>query len=288
MKRTALKPKTKDIIITSSNLWKSFETGDQYTTVLKDISLEINKGQFVILFGPSGCGKSTFLNTLMGLEHPDKGDITFMDVDIWKLNSDERAGLRKSNVGIIYQQQNWIKALNVLDNVALVGRLLGYEKSKAEALGMEKLKLVGMTHRAGYKPYELSSGEQQRISLARSLMSEPSLIIADEPTGNLDVKSGVKVMNTLKDLSKEGKTVLMVTHSLEYFEFADRVLFMLDGCIRKDVKIKDVDVNEMKIKIAEDIEAFIGESKEKKNQKIVKGPAPVPSQDKGIVCIGCY
>jgi len=139
--------------------------------------------------------------------------------------------------------------------------------------------LVGMTHRAEYKPYELSSGEQQRISLARSLMSEPSLIIADEPTGNLDVKSGVKVMDILKDFSKNGKTVLMVTHNPEYFEYADRVLFMLDGRIRKDIKVKDVDVNDMKIRIVEDIEAFISETKENETQGTVKGPTPIAYQE---------
>jgi ABC-type lipoprotein export system ATPase subunit/ABC-type lipoprotein release transport system permease subunit len=276
MTKTAPEPKSSNIIVTSTNLWKSFETGDQYTTVLKDISLEINKGEFVILFGPSGCGKSTFLNTLMGLEHPDKGDIKFMGMDIWNLNSDDRAGIRKSNVGIIYQQQNWLKSLDVLDNVSLIGSLLGYDKNEAEALAMEKLKLVGMTHRAHYKPYELSSGEQQRISLARSLMSDPSLIIADEPTGNLDVKNGLKVMNILKSLTKEeNKTILMVTHNPEYLEFADRVLFMLDGRIRKDILVKDEDVNDMKRRIVDDLESFINEAQNKETKQTVEAPKPV-------------
>jgi putative ABC transport system permease protein len=144
---------------------------------------------------------------------------------------------------------------------------------------MEKLKIVGMTHRADYKPYELSSGEQQRISLARSLMSKPSLIIADEPTGSLDVKSGQKVMKLLKDLSQEGKTVLMVTHNPEYLEYADRVLFMLDGRIRKDVVIKDQDVNQMKLKIVEDLEAFISETEKGNVVQEEKAPEPVPYKE---------
>lgn len=270
-------PKTNsNTIVTSTHLWKSFPTGDHYTTILKDISLKINKGEFIILFGPSGCGKSTFLNTIVGLEHPDKGDIKFMGMDIWQLNSDDRAVIRKSNVGIIYQQQNWIKSLSVIDNVSVVGSLLGLGKDEAKAKATEKLELVGMMHRADYKPYELSSGEQQRISLARALMSEPSLIIADEPTGNLDIKSGIKVMDILTELAKRGKTVLMVTHNPEYFEFADRVLFMIDGEIRKDIKISNENVEEMKRRIMEDLEAFISEVKLEGGTADVKNaPKPV-------------
>jgi ABC-type lipoprotein export system ATPase subunit/ABC-type antimicrobial peptide transport system permease subunit len=278
MDNTARKTNSTNLV-TSTHLWKSFPTGDHFTTILKDINLDIKKGEFVVLFGPSGCGKSTFLNTLMGLEHPDKGGVNFMGMDLWKLNSDDRAVIRKSNVGIIYQQQNWVKSISVLENVSIVGSLLGMTREEAENLAMEKLKIVGMTHRADYKPYELSSGEQQRISLARSLMSKPSLIIADEPTGSLDVKSGQKVMKLLKDLSQEGKTVLMVTHNPEYLEYADRVLFMLDGRIRKDVVIKDQDVNQMKLKIVEDLEAFISETEKGNVVQEEKAPEPVPYKE---------
>lgn len=198
-----------------------------------------------------------------------------MGMDVWNLNSDDRAVIRKNNVGIIYQQQNWIKALNVLGNVALIGSLLGYDKEKAESLAMEKLEIVEMTHRAEYKPYELSSGEQQRINLARSLMSSPSIIIADEPTGSLDVKNGLKVMNILKDLAKGGKTILMVTHNPEYFAFADRVLFMLDGRIRKDVKVNKENVDELKRRINEDIEAFIDEAESGEKEEPIKAPNPI-------------
>jgi ABC-type lipoprotein export system ATPase subunit/ABC-type lipoprotein release transport system permease subunit len=278
MEKSACKTNSTNLV-TSTHLWKSFPTGDHFTTVLKDINLGIKKGEFIVLFGPSGCGKTTFLNTLMGLEHPDKGGVNFMGMDLWELNSDDRAVIRKSNVGIIYQQQNWIKSLSVLENVSVVGSLLGMSKEEAENLAMEKLKIVGMIHREDYKPYELSSGEQQRISLARSLMSEPSLIIADEPTGSLDVKSGLKVMNLLKELSKEGKTVLMVTHNPEYLEFANRVLFMLDGRIRKDVIVKDHDVNEMKMRIVEDLDAFIEEMERGETEKDLKAPEPVPYKE---------
>lgn len=258
MKSTA-QPTKSDLVVNSTNIWKSFPTGDHYTTILKDITVKINKGEFVVLFGPSGCGKSTFLNTLMGLEHPDKGDIKFMGMDLWHLNSDDRAVIRKSNVGIIYQQQNWVKSLSVIENVSIVGSLLGMTKEEAASIAREKLNLVGMTHRTNYKPYELSSGEQQRISLARALMSDPTLIVADEPTGSLDIKSGLKVMRILEDLAKQGKTVLMVTHNPEYFEFADRVLFMIDGKVRKDLIIKDTDVKEIRRRVSEDLDAFIND-----------------------------
>jgi ABC-type lipoprotein export system ATPase subunit/ABC-type antimicrobial peptide transport system permease subunit len=276
MEKSALKTKSSDLIITSTNVWKSFETGDNYTTVLKDIALSIKKGEFVVLFGPSGCGKSTLLNTLMGLEHPDKGDIKFKGMEIWNLNSDDRAVIRKSDIGIVYQQQNWLKSLNVLENVAVIGSLLGVDKHKAEDIAMEKLKLVGMTHRAKYKPYELSSGEQQRISLARALMSDPSLIIADEPTGNLDVKSGLIIMNILKDLSKAGKTILTVTHNPEHFEFADRILFMIDGRIRKNINVTKDNIDEIKKGAVEEIEKFVEGTEKGEIEEKEKAPKPVP------------
>lgn len=266
--------KKNDVIVRTSNIWKSFNTGDHYSTILKDVSTDIKAGEFVILFGPSGCGKSTFLNTLIGLEHPDKGDVVFMGIKLWTLNSDDRALIRKKNIGIVYQQQNWLKSLNVLDNVALIGSLLGYSKEEADKLAKEKLELVGMTRRSEYKPYELSSGEQQRISLARSLVSDPSLIVADEPTGNLDVKSGLKVMQIFKDLARSGKTIVMVTHNIESLEFADRILFMLDGRIRKDIYVKKDNITEMKERITEDLELFIDESKSGLESDAKDAPAP--------------
>jgi putative ABC transport system ATP-binding protein len=277
----AFSPETeKDIsLIQVNSIWKSFKTGDHNTSILKNISTRIKPGEFVILFGPSGCGKSTLLNTLMGLEHPDKGDINFMGMKIWELDSDDRAVIRKKNIGIIYQQQNWVKSLNVIDNVALIGTLLGKSRLESREIAKEKLEIVGMLHRAEYKPYELSSGEQQRISLARSLMSNPALLIADEPTGNLDVKTGIKVMNIFKKLAEDGKTILMVTHNIESLDYADRILFMLDGQIRKDIEVKNEDINYIKTQINKDLEAFIQEIQDDKKDEQVKAPEPVPYKD---------
>lgn len=266
-------------ILRVEKIWKSFVTGDHFTRVLKGISTDIKQGEFVILFGPSGCGKSTLLNTLMGLEHPDSGSVNFLGVNIWGLNSDDRAVLRKNNIGIVYQQQNWVKALNVLDNVALVGSLMGYSKDEATRLAKEKLEVVEMTHRSNYKPYELSSGEQQRISLARSLMSNPSLIIADEPTGNLDIKAGLRVMNIFKKLANEGKAILLVTHNIESLSFADRILFMIDGHIRKDVRVQEGDIEEIKKKITNDLESFIQDVQSNQNEDLKNAPSPTKYND---------
>lgn len=273
---------TKKIIVKIDGLWKTFKTGDQSTVVLKDITTRINKGEFVMLFGPSGCGKSTLLNVLMGLEHPDKGNINLMDMDIWNLNSDERAVIRKNSIGIVYQQQNWISALNVLENIAFIGNLIGYSKEKSEKLAQEKLKLVGMSHRSFYRPTELSVGEQQRISLARALMSDPPLIVADEPTGNLDIKTGLKIMNIFKKLAKDGKTILMVTHNIGALNFADRVLLMIDGRLLRDFKIKKGSVDIVKNKILKDMETFIQDIEENQNKNSNNAP-PVRKYDDRIL-----
>ncbi len=267
----------KEILVSAKGIWKSFNTGANDTTVLKNLSVDIYKGEFVILFGPSGCGKSTFLNTLVGLEHPDKGEVEFMGMKIWSLNSDDRAIIRKQNIGTVYQQQNWLKSLDVISNVALVGNLLGYSREKSTNLAAEKLERVGISLRTNYRPYELSSGEQQRISLARCLMNEPPLIVADEPTGNLDVKAGLGVLKYFKEIAENGKTVLMVSHNLESLDFADRILFMLDGKIRKDIQVKDTDINKIKKRILEDINAFIGDVEEGKEvDKVDEEKAPPP------------
>lgn len=269
-----------NLILQVSKIWKSFQTGDQHTGVLKNITTDIKQGEFVMLFGPSGCGKSTLLNTLMGLEHPDSGGVDFMGMKIWDLTSDDRAVIRKKNIGIIYQQQNWVKSLDVLGNVALVGSLLGYSKEEAKRVAEEKLAVVGMTHRATYQPYELSSGEQQRISLARALMSNPPLLIADEPTGNLDIKAGLKVMNIFKKLADEGKTVLMVTHNTGSLDFADRILFMIDGRIRKDIQVNESNIEDIKDRVSQDLELFIEEAKVEGSQETQNAPEPVVYKDK--------
>ncbi len=245
------------IIISAKDIYKSFKTGGRYTTVLKNVSLDIKLGEFIIIFGPSGCGKSTLLHIMMGLERPDKGYVKVGGLNLWTLSTEDRASIRKREIGIMYQQQNWIKSLSVQENIAFSGQLIGLEKEEALEKAKEVLDIVGMDFRTEYIPSELSAGEQQKIGLARALMTNPQIIIADEPTGNLDVKSGQEMIDILGRLNKAGKTIIMVTHNPEYLKFAERVILMLDGRIRREIKVDSSNVNEIQKDIASDLETFI-------------------------------
>lgn len=249
----------KRLLVNATNLYKSFKTGDRYTKVLKDVSLDIYEGEFLIMFGPSGCGKSTLLHILMGLEKPDEGIVRFSGIDMWKMNSDDRADVRKRDLGIMYQQQNWIKSLTVKENIAFSAQLLGNDKETSSIKADEVLNIVGMTYRSGYVPSELSAGEQQKIGLARALITNPKMIIADEPTGNLDVKSGLDMMNLLKELAKKNITIVMVTHNPDYLEYSDRVIFMLDGKIYRETIPGKEDLVKIQKEIKEDLSKFISE-----------------------------
>lgn len=224
-----------NIAIEVRDIYKSFLVGTQDVPVLRGISFNIKEGDFLTIVGPSGCGKSTLLNTILGLEKPTKGKIDFFGVDLYENKTeDNRASLRKQLAGLVYQQANWIKALNVIENVSFPLTLLGKGEEECHERAMEALKKVGMDKWAHYAPTELSSGQQQRVSLARALIHNPELIVADEPTGNLDYESGQKVMQLLHDLCKKGKrTIIMVTHDLEYIRYANAVVHMLDGAVIK-------------------------------------------------------
>ena len=220
---------------------KTFHVGVQDVQVLKDINLEIKIGDFAVIFGPSGCGKSTLLHIILGLEEPTSGKISILGQNLYgQWGEDERAKFRKQNIGMVYQQPRWIRALNVLKNVAFPLSLLGEDKIARQNKAMEMLKLVGMTQWANYMPSELSSGQQQKIALSRALLTNPDILIADEPTGNLDYKSGQELMQLLDNLNKEtNKTFLMVTHDLEYVKFAKTTIEMFDGQIKHVYAQKD-------------------------------------------------
>ncbi|MCD6406287.1 ABC transporter ATP-binding protein [Candidatus Aerophobetes bacterium] len=203
--------------------------------VLKGIDVEINRGEFVIIFGPSGCGKSTLLHTLLGLEPPTDGQVLMEGKNFYTLSDDERSFYRKQKVGTIYQQPLWIKSLDVINNVAFPLRLLGKEE-EALRRAFSCLKGVGMEKWAHYLPTELSAGQQQKVSLARALVVDPILIAADEPTGNLDTVSGQELMDGFLSLNQEGKTILMITHDLEYLKYASEIFHMVDGRIVEMVK----------------------------------------------------
>lgn len=212
---------------------KSFQVGEQLVSIIKDVSFSISAQDFVVILGPSGCGKSTLLHIMLGLEPPTKGDVIFMDKDFYQnQDEDSRSDIRKHHIGMVYQQPNWIRSLTVIENIAFPLLLLGQPKKDALTEAEKVLKLVEMDQWANYIPTELSSGQQQRIALARALVTDPEVIIADEPTGNLDYESGQELMRLLADFNtKSKKTILMVTHDLEYLEYAKTAIKMLDGSL---------------------------------------------------------
>jgi len=228
-------------VIEVTGLNKTFHLSKiQKVNVLRGIDLKINQGEFVMVFGPSGCGKSTLLNIMIGLEPPTSGEINFLGQDVHNSTEEELQEFRKGNIGIVYQQPNWIKSMNVWQNVAFPLSLKGIPKNVAVNKAYEMLRIVEMEPWANFNPTELSAGQQQRIALARALITDPPVIVADEPTGNLDYQSGIKVNKMLQDFVKsKGKTIIMITHDLENAEFADRVLRMFDGQVIESVELND-------------------------------------------------
>lgn len=220
-----------DTIIAVQHVSKSFHIGTQDVPVLKDISFEVKSLDFLIIFGPSGCGKSTLLHTILGLEEPTSGKVFFLGKNLYDgITEDDRADFRKVHAGMVYQQPNWIRSLTVVENVSFPLLLLGQDKNISLGKAQEMLKTVDILDWQNYIPTELSSGQQQRVALARALITNPEVIIADEPTGNLDYESGQELMQLLTTLNKtRNNTVVMVTHDLEYLNFAKTAVRMFNG-----------------------------------------------------------
>lgn len=223
------------VVIKTDNVNKSFHVGTQDIQVLKGISFEIKSGDFSIIFGPSGCGKSTLLHGLLGLEAPTSGSVTILDKNLYLGTSeDDRSEFRKNHIGMVYQQPNWIKSLTVIENIRFPLLLKRVDPDSALLKAHEVLKRVEMDDWADYLPSELSSGQQQRVALGRAIITNPEIIIADEPTGNLDFEAGQMLMQLLQDLNqKEGKTIIMVTHDLEYLQFAKSGIKIFDGKVEE-------------------------------------------------------
>lgn len=228
-----------NVILNLHDVFKSFKVGVNMVEIIKGVSFQVKKGEFIVLFGPSGCGKSTVLNILLGLEPPTTGKVIFLNQDLYSLTEDEQAQLRKEEVGMVYQQSNWVRSLNVIDNVCFPLTLRGINRKDREEKGWVALKQVDMDHAAYQISSELSSGQQQRVSLARALISDPSLIVADEPTGNLDSKASSEIMELFKSFNQKGKTVVLVTHDLEYLSYANRSIHMTDGLIIEEFQAGD-------------------------------------------------
>jgi len=219
------------VIINLNKVVKSFQVKDQDVAVLRGTDLEIYDGDFAIIFGPSGCGKSTLLHVILGLEEPTSGSTSFFDKNLYAGVEDSRAEFRKNNIGMVYQQPNWIKSLSVVENVAFVLSLVGVEKQTALQKARDVLEVVEMLDWADYRPLELSSGQQQKVALARAIVSDPKVIIADEPSGNLDYQSGIELMELFKHLNAQGKTIIMVSHNIDNLDYGKRIVQMFNGRI---------------------------------------------------------
>ena len=226
-------------LVELKDIHKSFIIGREEVEIVRGVSFNIYKGDFLIIFGPSGCGKSTTLHIILGLESPSSGKVTFLGKDLYSFNADERAALRKKHIGMVYQQSNWVKSLNVIDNVGFPLMLMGISKKERDKRSLEVLKMVEMDERINQFPTELSAGQQQRVALARALVSDPELIVADEPTGNLDSKASEEMMNLFKKFNDEGRTIIMVTHDLEYLRYATRTVNIIDGKVAGQYKKGD-------------------------------------------------
>ena len=224
-------------MITLNNIKKVFKTDEVETWALQNVSLEVSKGEFVAVMGPSGCGKSTLLNILGLLDTPTQGTYLLNGKDVSQMSEDERTDLRKGQLGFVFQSFNLIDELNVTENVELPLLYMGTSKKERRQQVKEVIERVAMAHRAQHFPAQLSGGQQQRVAIARAVISHPQIILADEPTGNLDSKHGMEVMDLLKQLHEEGTTIIMVTHSQRDANYADRIVNLFDGEIVSELKM---------------------------------------------------
>ena len=214
-----------------------FSTEEVQTKALNEVTFEIGKGEFVAIMGPSGCGKSTLLNILGTLDTPTSGSYLFEGKRVDKMNENQLTALRKGSIGFIFQSFNLIDELTVYENIELPLVYLNIKPAERNRRVKEVLEKVNMLHRANHLPQQLSGGQQQRVAIARAVVSGPKLILADEPTGNLDSKNGREVMELLTELHKEGTTIVMVTHSQHDAGFADRVINLFDGQVVTEVNL---------------------------------------------------
>ena len=211
------------------NIVKSFSTEEVVTIALNGVSMEVKEGEFVAIMGPSGCGKSTLLNILGLLDNPNSGTYRLDGVEVARMKESERTKLRRGRIGFVFQSFNLIDELTVEENIDLQLKYLNLSKAERKARVLEILRQVNMSHRAKHYPQQLSGGQQQRVAIARAVVGKPRIILADEPTGNLDSKHGKEIMKLLAQLNAEGTTIVMVTHSQRDAAYAHRIINLLDG-----------------------------------------------------------
>lgn len=223
-------------LIKITNIKRDFVLGNEIVYVLKGIDLEINKGEYVALMGPSGSGKSTLMNLLGCLDTPTSGTYILNGKDVSQMKDDELAEIRNKEIGFVFQTFNLLPRTTALDNVALPMIYAGYSKSERKTRAEQVLTQVGLADRMDHQPNQLSGGQRQRVAVARALVNSPSIILADEPTGNLDSKTSEEIMKLFGDIHKQGNTVILVTHEEEIASYAHRIIRLRDGLIESDTK----------------------------------------------------
>ena len=224
-------------IIKTENLVRHFTVGTQTVEALRGVSLDIDKGEFVAIMGPSGSGKSTLMNIIGCLDSPTSGTYYLNNKNVSTLDDDALALIRNHEIGFVFQNFNLLARNTALDNVMLPLKYAGIDKSEQEEIAMEVIKSVDLESRADHQPSELSGGQQQRVAIARALVNKPSILFADEPTGNLDSKTGDDVMNLFTNLHKQGQTIILITHEIEVANQAQRIISIKDGKIFEDQKV---------------------------------------------------
>jgi putative ABC transport system ATP-binding protein len=228
------------MLFTVRDLKKTYTRGDQTVEALKGVNLDISQGQFVTIMGPSGSGKSTLLHLLGGLDRPSSGSVTLNGESIERMSDEQLSIFRRRKLGFIFQFFNLLPTLNAMENVALPMLLDGKSMDEIEPRARDLLKMIGLGHRLDHTPDQLSGGEMQRVAIARALVSDPLMILADEPTGNLDTKTGESVLGTLSTMAKEqGKTIVMVTHDPKAASYGTRLIRVRDGQLESDEAVKN-------------------------------------------------
>ncbi len=233
-------------LIKLQNVSKLYGFGDATTVALDDVTLEVEKGEFIAIMGPSGSGKSTLMNVIGLLDRPTNGNYILDGKSVAKLKGKKRAKWRRDKIGFIFQNSNLLPKMNVMENVALPLAYKGITPVRRSKRASEILEHIGLKQKEYYMPYQLSGGQVQRVAIARALVNHPSVVLADEPTGNLDTVSSRKIMELLKEIHAAGNTILMVTHNPELTRYADRVILMRDGQIQYDDELAEDEIVDLK------------------------------------------